>query len=984
MKTINSFKNTTILLAILSATNFSLKATTTYTVGASGGSYTTISAAYAACSGATDYVIELRSNYAYNTETSTGANTITLGTLTNKSSVNTVTIRPQTGVSFTFTATGTSMFTLNGADWIIFDGRAAGIGASALTLVNTSTAGGANVFKFQADATNNTIQYLTLKGSGTSTGAPICFGSGTTTGNTNNTITYNHITKSTAGIPAYGIYSYGTSAGVNNSTITISNNNFYDLGQGSWCGIVMYSNSWTVTANNFYQTATISLTSADLYMIYVGSNCVSVTITNNYFGGRAVSCGGAAFTITTGSYQLTGVEFNSVTGTVSILSNTFANITTTSTGNNSLVCIETYGSAAYTIGSLGNGNTFGSTSATASIRITGSTASTTFSAIRHWGTNASNSIRYNTFAGITQTHTTASTFPAFYGIYIGLSTQGTISNNTFGATSGPIQLTGTGVGISYHALSWVSNSNATMSSNTFQNFTVSNGASTGDNAIIYVSGSGTNTIANNTIGSTTANNMSFGSADFVSAIHNYSSGTTTISGNTIQQFTQTGTGSSAGFTGVLVEFNSGISTINNNTIKNITTAGTGSSAFKGISLESTNASATNSITENTIDLITASSAVAATVVGIWVIDGGGTVQRNTIKRITFNSSNASANLFGIAVDAADNLNFYNNVVLLDNGSASPILRGILNRSGSSNTFNFYHNTIKIFGTATSGANNSNAFTDMNSAGSTINVRNNIFQNVRTNSGGTGTHIAIRFTSNAPTITSDYNYIQASGTGGLFGVWNATNYATIALYRTASSKEANSKNSTITINSFGQVPGGTTSDVKTTGTNLSATVPVDILGATRATTPWMGAYEDIIALPIVLISFEGVKAGDENILTWSTITEINNDYFTIEKTEDGETFEIVGILNGSGSSSILNEYRIVDYNVQKRINYYRLKQTDFDGKYTYTDLISIENSDRKENKTIRFKTNLLGQEISSDHRGIVIITYVDGSSQKILQ
>jgi hypothetical protein len=273
---------------------------------------------------------------------------------------------------------------------------------------------------------------------------------------------------------------------------------------------------------------------------------------------------------------------------------------------------------------------------------------------------------------------------------------------------------------------------------------------------------------------------------------------------------------------------------------------------------------------------------------------------------------------------------------------------------------------------------------MNSAGSIINVRNNIFQNVRTNSGGTGTHIAIRFTSNAPTITSDYNYIQASGTGGLFGVWNATNYATIALYRTASSKEVNSKNSTITINSFGQVPGGTTSDVKTTGTNLSATVPVDILGSTRATTPWMGAYEDIIALPIVLTSFEGVKAVDENILTWSTITEINNDYFTIEKTEDGETFEIVGILSGSGSSSILNQYKIVDYNVQKRINYYRLKQTDFDGKYTYTDLISIDNSDRKENKTVRFKTNLLGQEISSDYRGIVIITYVDGSSVKTVQ
>jgi len=208
--------------------------TTTYTVGAAG-SYTTIASAYAACTGSTDYVIEIRSDY------SLESLPISLGTLSNKSLVNTVTIRPQTAVSPTWsTSNGTSIFTLNGADYVIFDGRAGGSGSSVWSIQNTSTGSGADVFLIQSDARYNTIKYLTLKGSGTGTGAPIGFGSSASGGNTNNTISNNNITKSTGGTPAYGIYSYGSSVANNNSSTTISDNNFYDLGEGDWCAPVLY------------------------------------------------------------------------------------------------------------------------------------------------------------------------------------------------------------------------------------------------------------------------------------------------------------------------------------------------------------------------------------------------------------------------------------------------------------------------------------------------------------------------------------------------------------------------------------------------------------------------------------------------------------------------------------------------------------------------------------------------------------------------
>lgn len=960
-------------------------ATTTFTVGASGDNYTTIAAAYAACTGATDYILELQSDYDYNSETTTGTVTISLGTLANKSSTNTVTIWPASGATLTFTGTVSAIFTLNGADWVIFDGRAVGAGGSALTVISTSVASGARVFKFQSDATNNTIKYISIQGSGTTTGGPIGFGSGTTTGNTNNTITNNNITKSSGGTPAYGIYSYGTDATINNSSNTVSNNNFFDLGGGDWCGIVAYSDGWTVSGNHFYQTAAITLATTDLNMIYVGANCVSVTITGNFFGGRATSCGGAAFAITTGSYILYGINFNSVTGTVSILNNTFANITATSTGTGSVRCIDTYNTATYTIGSAGNGNTFGSTTTTGSITINGSTASTDFYGIYHSGTNASNVISYNTFAGITQAHTTAATFPEFYGIYAGGSSAGSITYNTFGASAGAIQLTGTGVGVNYEVISWNSNNNATITNNTFQNFTVSNAGNTNDNSIIYVNGTGTNTISSNTLGSTSANNMSFSLTDQVYVIHCYSGGTPTISGNTIQQFNQSGTGSSAGIYGIYIDFMSGVATISSNNIKNITTAGTGSYAFSGIYLYSTSASATNSITSNEISAITASSATEATVVGIEAYDGGGTIQKNRIRSMTLNSSNASAYLFGISVDAADNLNFYNNVVILDNGAASPVIRGILSRSGTSNTFNFYHNTVKIYGTATSGANNSNAFADLNTSGSTINVKNNVFQNKRTNSGGTGVHLAIRYTDNTATHNSDFNYLEASGTGGKVGHWNGTDYTSFASFKTASSTDASSTNGTITINALGSVSVGSAGTVANLGTDMDATVATDLDGVARhATTPWMGAFETAVALPIELISFIGKKSGRNNVLNWSTVTEINNDFFTIEKAINGIDFKVIGYVDGAGNSNQKLDYTMIDSDIDNIINYYRLKQTDYDGIFHFSEVISVDNRLDDETKEVAFTTNLMGQEVNEFYRGVIIIIYKDGTSIKVIQ
>lgn len=141
---------------------------------------------------------------------------------------------------------------------------------------------------------------------------------------------------------------------------------------------------------------------------------------------------------------------------------------------------------------------------------------------------------------------------------------------------------------------------------------------------------------------------------------------------------------------------------------------------------------------------------------------------------------------------------------------------------------------------------------------------------------------------------------------------------------------------------------------------------------------------VSSLPIELLYFNGVAYGRVNNLYWSTASENNNDYFNIEKSSDDEIWEIIDKQKGAGNSSNQLYYSFSDNNVEKIINYYRLKQTDYDGNFKYSDIISIDNRDN-DSKEIYRVVNVLGQEVDLQYyRGLVIIEYSDGSSIKIIK
>lgn len=95
------------------------------------------------------------------------------------------------------------------------------------------------------------------------------------------------------------------------------------------------------------------------------------------------------------------------------------------------------------------------------------------------------------------------------------------------------------------------------------------------------------------------------------------------------------------------------------------------------------------------------------------------------------------------------------------------------------------------------------------------------------------------------------------------------------------------------------------------------------------------------LPIELISFAANCNSSSEIISWSTATENNNDFFSIEKSEDGNNFNVIGQVNGSGTSSQVHHYSFADPVPVLSTVYYRLRQTDFNGTSTESTIITGE-------------------------------------------
>jgi Lamin Tail Domain/Secretion system C-terminal sorting domain len=91
------------------------------------------------------------------------------------------------------------------------------------------------------------------------------------------------------------------------------------------------------------------------------------------------------------------------------------------------------------------------------------------------------------------------------------------------------------------------------------------------------------------------------------------------------------------------------------------------------------------------------------------------------------------------------------------------------------------------------------------------------------------------------------------------------------------------------------------------------------------------------LPVVLVKFSALSSQNNINLAFTTASEKNNDFFAIERSNDGKNFRQIGEVKGNGNSTTIQNYTFTDLTPANGRNFYRLKQVDFDGKFDYSEV-----------------------------------------------
>jgi hypothetical protein len=117
--------------------------------------------------------------------------------------------------------------------------------------------------------------------------------------------------------------------------------------------------------------------------------------------------------------------------------------------------------------------------------------------------------------------------------------------------------------------------------------------------------------------------------------------------------------------------------------------------------------------------------------------------------------------------------------------------------------------------------------------------------------------------------------------------------------------------------------------------------IDQAGFVYAGSTGSGVFKSITStIPVELVSLSVIQFNNSAELNWHTSSEINNRGFEVERSSDGNIFYTIGFVNGSGTTTESRSYKYIDDNVLPGINYYRLKQFDYNGTFEYSPVVEI--------------------------------------------
>lgn len=942
-------KKLLLFLIFLIFTNSSFSQVNSVRLFPSGVYYNSITAAYndilAASPISQAYIIEIQSIYDGSTET----RPIQLTEVSGASTSNSITIRPAvgaTGISISDSIFATGIINLNGADYLIFDGRPGGVGTSReLTIINGSISltVGTSCIRLLNDATNNIIRYCNFKNSGkdgnSGTGA-VQFATTTgTLGNSNNYVTHNFFSDNDADptiLPNYNVASNGntsTGSGLNSNNV-VSNNILTNFFNRAVSLFGLNGNGWRIDSNKIYRNTSKTLGP---------TNCISVltaiefTIYGNEIGGQTFL---DSFYLPS-NLQFTGiVSTNGGTGFISknIINNVRVNSTTAATlihaggtssnmtiSQNSLLNAVQRSSGelrgiVLTTGTITVDSNSISSLSCQSATVTNNNVRGIFGS----GTAANYTIRHNGISNLS-TSGSSTTFNStnvnpLNGIFVGIANSTNISNNNIyylsAFNTGAVNTNAFAIGTTNSVTSEIYNNRISYVTN------YSTGASSRMGGILNINTTGTQNIYNNLISLGNDLGPPFTNSVTMYGISHFNAspqvGTLNIYYNSIFISGNVSAGNDSSFA-FFRERNTPVN-LRNNILANIRKGGTGNHYAVGLINNPTNYTASNN------SLYTSNSST----VGLYLTD-----TYNFANWVSNSGETSSINTNPL-YHGVDNLKLLPNTPCYAAGT--PVV-GI--------TTDYYGVTRNVTLPTIGAVEVTDPLTPL--AQNTVNdpiAGDSVAILPIASQGG----LSMYFTSipGAPSSYVTAQYYNSGRTGSFFGVTNISNYFwTIA-------SDLNFFDASIrfyfnNIPSNGVLTPSTLKLMHRTGPeatwvqwseSLTNRFPnyIEITGVTGFSEFALGGDIDN-PLPVELSSFSSVITGKDVELKWTTTSELNNSGFEIERALISEniSYSKIGFISGAGNSNEIKNYSFKDRNLSKGNYKYRLKQIDFNGNFSYFNL-----------------------------------------------
>lgn len=150
---------------------------------------------------------------------------------------------------------------------------------------------------------------------------------------------------------------------------------------------------------------------------------------------------------------------------------------------------------------------------------------------------------------------------------------------------------------------------------------------------------------------------------------------------------------------------------------------------------------------------------------------------------------------------------------------------------------------------------------------------------------------------------------------------------------------------------------------------------------------------VATLPVEFTKFIARLTDNKSVkLIWATASELNNDFFSIEKSINGLSFSEIGRKKGAGTSSSEKNYEFSDDAPSKGVSYYRIKQTDFDGNFDYSDVVAVSFEKKSDGSCVLKvfpnpcpgKCSVTLSDCKEEEKSEIIVEIVDALGNKIQQ